>query len=88
MYYLLKLNTNNYLCEKFMPIYDFICPICKNTQEITQKISDPAPICHNLEKHMYREEISMIKQISKTSFVLRGEGWYKDLYGKSPKKEK
>ena len=54
-----------------MPIYEYECQACGDVQELMQKISDPAPeacgACH---------KGPMVKMISKTSFILKGGGWY------------
>lgn len=65
-----------------MPIYEYFCEQCKNTQEILQKQSDPVPMeC----EHCHAQK-SLKRIISQSSFMLKGSGWYKDLYS-SAKKE-
>jgi putative FmdB family regulatory protein len=60
-----------------VPIYDFLCGACGEVTETIQKHADPPPkCCGKLTKRM----------ISKTSFALKGEGWYKDHYGLKEKK--
>lgn len=62
-----------------MPYYDYECKKC-GIVEIEQKIKDKplsnCPTC-NLE--------GFKRLISKTSFALKGGGWYKDFYHKKPK---
>lgn len=58
------------------PVYEYCCEICKREIEITQKIDDPPPKC--CQKNMK-------KNISLSSFVLRGSGWSKDGYSKRSK---
>ncbi len=59
-----------------MPLYENRCPDCGHEFEALQKFSDPAltecPKCaaHNVKK-----------LISRTSFALKGAGWYSDHYG-------
>ena len=54
-----------------MPIYEFECKNCGNIQENLMKISDPAPVdCNSCDQG------SLVKIMSRTSFVLKGEGWY------------
>ena len=53
-----------------MPIYEYQCPKCKKTIEIIQKVNDPPPMCHG----------KMKKLISKSTFHLKGSGWYKTDY--------
>lgn len=62
-----------------MPIYLYQCVKCKKEIEILQKISDPAP-----EKC---EECGgeMKKLIAKSSFILKGSGWYVTDYKNKPK---
>ena len=60
-----------------MPIYEYGCQGCGHTFERLQKVSD-APIedCPECEAGG-----SVKKLISRSSFVLKGGGWYKDHYG-------
>ncbi|MBN4077382.1 zinc ribbon domain-containing protein [Sulfobacillus acidophilus] len=59
-----------------VPIYEFYCKSCKNTQEILQKVSDKDPTtCSSCGKKQ-----TLKKLVSQTSFHLKGGGWYKDLY--------
>jgi len=59
-----------------MPIYEYKCPDCNTVFEKLQSIKEKpikeCPECHN-------KNVSKI--ISKSSFVLKGDGWYKDHYG-------
>lgn len=57
-----------------MPIYEYECQACKKHFEYTQKISDPP---------MSKCEAcggALEKVISPSGFILKGGGWYKDLY--------
>lgn len=58
-----------------MPIYDYCCEKCGHEFEREQRITeDPirrCPKCRSLRAK---------RLISRTSFVLKGGGWYKDLY--------
>lgn len=59
-----------------MPIYEYRCPDCGHEFEIMQRMSDdPVRVCPECSA----ENVS--KLISRTSFVLKGGGWYKDHYG-------
>ena len=62
-----------------MPIYDFKCKSCEHTFEVLQKYSDDNPPCEECGKDTER-------LISKTSFILKGGGWYKDGYSKPKSK--
>lgn len=54
-----------------MPIYEYECKACGDIAEVMQKMSDPAPeacpACH---------KGPLVKIMSRTAFVLKGEGWY------------
>jgi putative FmdB family regulatory protein len=64
-----------------MPTYEYACAECGNQWEEVQKITEPAvevcPKCHKKSAH---------RQISGGNFILKGGGWYSDLYSSSPKK--
>ena len=59
-----------------MPIYEFECSTCKAVNEKLQKYTDPAPKCVSC-----KSEKTMERRVSRTSFALKGTGWYKDHYG-------
>ncbi len=71
---------DNYLQQEsyhFMPIYEYACQKCGHHLELMQKIGDPAPKrCPNCRKG------KMEKMISRTSFQLKGSGWYASDYAK------
>jgi len=58
-----------------MPIYEYRCGKCGHEFEREQRIVDDpikkCPACRSLKAK---------RLISKTSFVLKGGGWYNDLY--------
>lgn len=55
-----------------MPIYEFQCSSCNSVVEVIQKVSDPVPdTCPNC-----KAKDSLSRLISRTSFVLKGTGWY------------
>lgn len=58
-----------------MPLYDFKCTECEHVFEIIQKYIDPNPKCKECGE-------PTIRIISRTSFALKGNGWYKDGYTK------
>ncbi len=67
-----------------MPIYEYLCSSCGFQFEEVQKFSDP-PLdeCPNCGKN------SASRQVSMSSFHLKGGGWYKDGYsGKNAESEK
>lgn len=64
-----------------MPLFEFRCRECDHLEEVLQKYTDPAPaVCPACGK-----EHTMGKEVSLTSFQLKGGGWYKDLYSSAPK---
>jgi putative FmdB family regulatory protein len=71
-----------------MPIYEYTCSGCDQEFEADQRITeDPIQSC----PHCSSKKVKRL--ISKTSFHLKGGGWYSDLYssskkgGKSPDKD-
>ena len=59
-----------------MPIYEYRCINCGKTIEVVQKISDiPFTECENCSGKLK-------KLISKSSFSLKGSGWYVTDYAK------
>lgn len=60
-----------------MPIYDFECEKCSKIIEVTQGFNDDPPKC-NCGGHTKK----LIT--GNSSFKLKGEGWFKDLYSKKP----
>jgi putative FmdB family regulatory protein len=62
-----------------MPTYEYLCSSCGNQWEEIQKISEPAlEVCPKCSKSTAK------RQISGGNFILKGGGWYADLYS-SPK---
>jgi putative FmdB family regulatory protein len=61
-----------------MPIYEYRCAACEHEFEEWQKITDgPVKVCPKCKKKKVE------RLISRTSFHLKGGGWYSDLYGSS-----
>src|SRR3954469_7864922 len=65
-----------------MPTYEYVCSSCGNEWEFEQSIKDAAltecPRCH---------QATAKRQISRgTGFILKGSGWYSDLYSSSSNK--
>ena len=59
-----------------MPTYEYQCSACKHEFERDQRISEaPLKKCPKCRKQKAK------RLISRTSFVLKGGGWYGDLYG-------
>ncbi|MCX7120638.1 MAG: zinc ribbon domain-containing protein [Gammaproteobacteria bacterium] len=54
-----------------MPLYEYHCTNCNESTELLQKMSDePAKTC----PHCHKDDL--VKQISSSSFQLKGNGWY------------
>ena len=65
-----------------MPIYEYACERCDSEFEVEQRITeDPLKRCPSCRS------VKVKRLISQTSFVLKGSGWYSDLYS-SRKDEK
>jgi putative FmdB family regulatory protein len=65
-----------------MPTYEYACSSCQNEWEFEQSIKDAAltecPRCHQQTAR---------RQISRgTGFILKGGGWYADLYSSTGNK--
>jgi putative FmdB family regulatory protein len=63
-----------------VPIYEFVCETCGRLTEVMQRVSDPPP-----ESCAGCGAAKLSRVVSRTSFQLKGGGWYSDLYA-SPKK--
>ncbi len=60
-----------------MPTYEYRCDECGHELEIEQRISEPKlEICPACQK------AKLVRLISGSSFILKGGGWYADLYHK------
>ena len=58
-----------------MPTYEYQCDACGHEFEREQRITeDPIKACPSCKARKAR------RLISRTSFVLKGSGWYSDLY--------
>ena len=58
-----------------MPIYEYACGKCESEFEVEQRITDsPVKSCPSCKSKKVK------RLISRTSFVLKGGGWYSDLY--------
>jgi putative FmdB family regulatory protein len=64
--------------RKTMPTYEYACKSCGNAWEAVQRITenplDTCPKCN---------EKTAQRQLSGGSFILKGGGWYSDLYSSS-----
>lgn len=61
------------------PIYEYRCvkPDCRHEFERMQKMSEAHPACRKCGA-------SVQKLMSRTSFALKGGGWYSDGYSSNP----
>jgi putative FmdB family regulatory protein len=57
-----------------MPIYEFVCEKCGSRIEIIQRVGDAPP------KRCRKCRGKLQKAISRTSFQLKGSGWYATDY--------
>lgn len=64
-----------------MPIYEYKCTKCGKELEVMHKVSDPAPA----ECPECKAQGTLEKLVSRTSFQLKGGGWYSDLYASAKK---
>ncbi len=65
-----------------MPTYEYACAACGHEWEQVQRITEPAvELCPSCSKSSAHRLIS-----GGTNFILKGGGWYSDLYA-SPKAE-
>ncbi len=63
-----------------MPVYEYACEKCQHEFEVEQRITDdPVKTCPECRSRKVK------KLISQTSFVLKGGGWYSDLYSSTGK---
>lgn len=59
-----------------MPVYDYKCEKCNHIFEESHSInSNPIVVCPKCDHK------KTVRVISKSSFILKGSGWYKDHYG-------
>lgn len=64
-----------------MPIYEYICEKCGSHIEAMQKVSD-APL-----KRCQKCRGKLEKVVSRTSFQLKGSGWYLSDYSRKSSSE-
>src|SRR5262245_10243765 len=65
-----------------MPVYVYACEKCGHEFEAEQRITeDPLKTCPRCRARKLK------RLISQTSFVLKGGGWYADLYSSKGKSE-
>ena len=62
--------------------YEYVCTACGHAWEAEQSISAaPLKTCPNCQQETARRQVS-----GGAGFILKGGGWYADLYGSAPKK--
>ena len=67
-----------------MPIYEYACKKCDGEFEVSQRITDE-PLKRHLCPHCGKRTV-VTKLISRSSFHLKGSGWYMTDYGKNGSK--
>jgi putative FmdB family regulatory protein len=66
-----------------MPTYEYACTSCSHEWEAEQSIKEPALTdCPQCTRSTARRQISR-----GTGFILKGSGWYSDLYSSAPSKK-
>jgi putative FmdB family regulatory protein len=65
-----------------MPVYEYECTECNNIEEVWEDRFFP----HRDDIICKKCKGKMKKIISRTTFQLKGSGWYKDGYDKGGKK--
>ena len=65
-----------------MPIYEYQCRDCGHRFDELRSYDEPDPPCNKCES------LKTAKLVSRTSFSLKGGGWYKDHYGLKPSPKK
>jgi putative FmdB family regulatory protein len=66
-----------------MPTYEYACTSCNHEWEAEQSIKEsPLTDCPHCQKATARRQISR-----GTGFILKGSGWYSDLYSSSSNKK-
>ena len=66
-----------------MPIYEYKCNKCGKESEVMHKVSAPIPA----ECPACKAEGSLERLVSRTTFQLKGGGWYSDLYASTGNKK-
>lgn len=65
-----------------MPTYEYVCEACKHEWELEQRMSeDPIKKCPSCNKPKAK------RMITQGNFILKGGGWYADLYSSTGKKK-
>lgn len=80
--------TTPYLTDNLevspMPTYEYLCTSCGHEWEFEQSIKDdPERVCQKCKQETARRQISR-----GTGFILKGGGWYSDLYSSTSNKPK
>lgn len=67
-----------------MPTYEYLCTACGHEWEFEQSIKDdPQRVCEKCNQETARRQISR-----GVGFILKGGGWYSDLYSSTSNKPK
>jgi putative FmdB family regulatory protein len=66
-----------------MPTYEYRCDACGHTFEIEQRITED-----RLSKCPKCKKQKLVRLVGTGNFILKGGGWYADLYASVPKDKK
>lgn len=66
-----------------MAIYEYECVVCRHADEIECAIKDSKPVLECPICHV----IAFKRQISRSTFALKGSGWYADGYSSKSTKD-
>lgn len=62
-----------------MPLYNYKCEECQTEEEKLVSMNAESPLCSSCQSQ--GKEVKMKRQISKPSFILKGNHWARDNYG-------
>jgi putative FmdB family regulatory protein len=65
-----------------MPTYEYRCDGCGDEFDLEQRITDA-----KLKKCPKCKKMKLVRLIGTGNFILKGGGWYADLYSSQPKKK-
>ena len=66
-----------------MPTYEYQCDACSHQFEIEQRITED-----KLKKCPKCNKMKLVRLVGTGNFILKGGGWYADLYSSAPPSKK
>ncbi len=66
-----------------MPTYEYQCDACNHQFEIEQRITE-----NKLKKCPECKKMKLVRLVGTGNFILKGGGWYADLYSSAPPSKK